>query len=166
MTRSTSRFDSLAQQWGAPLYRFALWLWGNTGKAERLVSLTLRRACRLEIPHEGNALPFLIELMIREVAPITLRYRGRPAALPAPPLSTDFPEGEMERLRLVVRRLPEEYRLPLLLQVLAGMEIPRIAAVLETSEASVATRLCRARQWLLKQETRVDRLPTAGRGGR
>jgi RNA polymerase sigma-70 factor (ECF subfamily) len=48
----------------------------------------------------------------------------------------------------IVGMLPETYREPLLLQVLGGFSCVEIAAMLDTSEGAVMTRLTRARQAL------------------
>jgi len=51
----------------------------------------------------------------------------------------------------VVRRLPETYREPLLLQVLGGFSCAEIAGMLGTTEGAIMTRLTRARQALRQQ---------------
>ena len=47
-----------------------------------------------------------------------------------------------------IARLPDEYREPLVLQVLLGLSTEEIAAQLGLSTGAVLTRLCRARQKL------------------
>jgi RNA polymerase sigma-70 factor, ECF subfamily len=51
-------------------------------------------------------------------------------------------------VRAAIMRLPDEYREPLVLQVLMGYSTAEIARELDLSGPAVLTRLCRARQRL------------------
>ena len=51
-------------------------------------------------------------------------------------------------LRAALMKLPDEYREPLVLQVLMGYSTAEIARELELSVPAVLTRLCRARRRL------------------
>ena len=51
-------------------------------------------------------------------------------------------------LRRAIMQLPEEYREPLVLQVLGGLSTAEIAQELELTQAAVLTRLFRARNRL------------------
>jgi RNA polymerase sigma-70 factor (ECF subfamily) len=83
------------------------------------------------------------------------RARPRPSTLaiepPGPdetataPLSVDDEAG---RLMTLSRRLPEGYREPLMLRALQGMRGRHIAEILGISEATVETRIARARRML------------------
>ena len=57
-------------------------------------------------------------------------------------------EQEVAELRAAMFRLPDEYREPLVLQVLMGFSTVEIARELELSTAAVLTRLFRARKQL------------------
>ena len=55
---------------------------------------------------------------------------------------------ELVGLRLAITQLPEEYRVPLVMQVLGGFTTDEIARELALSTAAVLTRLFRARNRL------------------
>ena len=57
-------------------------------------------------------------------------------------------DQELAELRLAIFKLPEEYREPLVLQVLLGFSTAEIAAQLNLTTAAVLTRLFRARRQL------------------
>jgi RNA polymerase sigma-70 factor (ECF subfamily) len=57
-------------------------------------------------------------------------------------------EQDLAELRAAVFKLPEEYREPLVLQVLMGYSTAEIAAELGLSTGAVLTRLFRARKRL------------------
>jgi hypothetical protein len=68
-------------------------------------------------------------------------------ALGDPALASDGDAG-LEDLRRAIMQLPDEYREPLVLQVLGGLTTVEIAAELELTQAAVLTRLFRARNRL------------------
>ena len=57
-------------------------------------------------------------------------------------------DQDLTELRAALFKLPEEYREPLILQVLMGYSTAEIAQELELSNAAVLTRLFRARKQL------------------
>ena len=57
-------------------------------------------------------------------------------------------DEESQRLLGLVRRLPEAYREPLMLRALHGMRSRQIAEILDVPEATVDTRISRARKML------------------
>ena len=73
------------------------------------------------------------------------------------PESLDDPAGRLireERNRLIwnaLERIPENYRIPLILYYRNEESMPEIAAVLECSEEALAMRLSRARKYLRKE---------------
>jgi RNA polymerase sigma-70 factor (ECF subfamily) len=76
------------------------------------------------------------------------RWRGQTPAL-ADPVEDEPTDGSDPSRDWLLRRelqaLPEEYREPLLLQVLGGFSCEEIAGLLGVSRATVMTRLFRAR---------------------
>jgi RNA polymerase sigma-70 factor (ECF subfamily) len=64
-----------------------------------------------------------------------------------PALASDGDAG-LEDLRRAIMQLPDEYREPLVLQVLGGFTTSEIAADLGLTQAAVLTRLFRARNRL------------------
>ena len=74
--------------------------------------------------------------------------------LPAGATDTDT-SPDILALRTAIRRLPESYREPLLLQVIEGFRLEDIAEIMSLPRNTVATRLHRARQ-KLKQQLELD----------
>jgi len=68
-------------------------------------------------------------------------------ALGDPALASDGDAG-LEDLRRAIMQLPDEYREPLVMQVLGGFTTGEIAADLGLTQAAVLTRLFRARNRL------------------
>jgi RNA polymerase sigma-70 factor (ECF subfamily) len=64
-----------------------------------------------------------------------------------PALASDGDAG-LEDLRRAIMQLPDEYREPLVMQVLGGLSTAEIAAELSLTQAAVLTRLFRARNRL------------------
>lgn len=143
------RFTALVQVWTADLYRFAYWLARDRQRAEDLVQETFLRAWRSLVQLRDNqaAKSWLFTILRNE-------YHRRPTtAGDAGEFPIEEPTDNNDATQdWVVRRhilaLPEEYREPLLLQVLGGHDCDEIAAMLGVSRAAVMTRLFRARQRL------------------
>ena len=75
------------------------------------------------------------------------------------PLLAASEDEELMELRAALFRLPDDYREPLVLQVLMGYSTAEIAAELGLSNAAVLTRLFRARKQLRAlcgEDTRLD----------
>jgi RNA polymerase sigma-70 factor (ECF subfamily) len=149
------RFERLCEPLRADLYRFAFWLARDRSIAEDVVQETLLRAWRsLEtLTEDGSAKPWLLTIARREHARLHERKRlvtvdvDALAAAEDPALgqSDDHESGDVVAAILA---LPEEYREPLVLQVLIGYSTEDIAAHLGLTNGAVLTRLCRARQRL------------------
>jgi RNA polymerase sigma-70 factor (ECF subfamily) len=137
------------------LYRFAFWLARDAGVAEDVVQETLLRAWRsLESLSDDSAVkPWLLTIARREHA--RLHERKRLETVDVDVLSrAEHPalgrsdDQETSDLREAILGLPDEYREPLVLQVLMGCTTEEIAAQLGLTNGAVLTRLCRARQRL------------------
>ena len=149
------RFERLCEPLRADLYRFAFWLARDPGVAEDVVQETLLRAWRSldSLTDDGAARPWLLTIARREHARLYERKRLETvdvdalAAIEDPALgrSDDHESGEV---RSAIFALPEEYREPLVLQVLMGYSTEEIAQQLGLTSGAVLTRLCRARQKL------------------
>jgi RNA polymerase sigma-70 factor (ECF subfamily) len=75
------------------------------------------------------------------------------------PLLAAADDRDVEDLRAALFKLPDEYREPLVLQVLMGYSTAEIAGELGLSKAAVLTRLFRARLQLRRlcgEDTRLD----------
>lgn len=140
---------------GADLYRFAYWLCRDRHAAEDIVQEACLRAWKSwgSLRELAQAKPWLLTIVRNEFArraPAAARAAREEQAdeqeLPAMP---SFEPG-LEAAQIVAS-LPATYREPLLLQVLGGFSCAEIAAMLDTSEGAVMTRLTRARQALRRE---------------
>lgn len=148
------RFESLVQRYHTELYRYARWLGADSATAEDLVQDVFLRAWNaLDTLRDAKASKsWLITILRRENARRFERYRPEQSdvdvdELPGPAATAD-PNTDTAVLRQAIAELPETYRQPLLLQVLAGYRCEEIADLLELSPGAVMTRLFRAREKL------------------
>lgn len=157
-----ARFMEVVGRYRDDLYRYALWLVHDPAVAEDLVQESLLRAWKsLDKLHKPEAArSWLITILRRENARrferIQPRYSDIPMeALGDPQVHYDT-STEAFVLRNALERLPDEYREPLLLQVLHGYSQKEIALRLGISVAGAGTRLFRARRKLraLLEETK------------
>jgi RNA polymerase sigma-70 factor (ECF subfamily) len=149
------RFERLCEPLRADLYRFAYWLARDASVAEDVVQETLLRAWRsLESLSDDAAVkPWLLTIARREHARLHERKRLETVDVDSLARAEDPALGrshdpEAADLREAIFSLPDEYREPLLLQVLMGCTTEEIATQLGLSNGAVLTRLCRARQRL------------------
>jgi RNA polymerase sigma-70 factor (ECF subfamily) len=137
------------------LLRFAWWLARDRSVAEDVVQETLIRAwkSRDELKDAAAARPWLFTIARREHARLYERKRlptvdvEDAEALGDPALASDGDTALLD-LRQAIMKLPDEYREPLVLQVLGGFTTAEIAAELNLTQAAVLTRLFRARNRL------------------
>ena len=149
------RFEELCGPLRADLYRFAFWLARDPGVAEDVVQETLLRAwLSLDaLTDDGAVKPWLLTIARREHARLYERKRLETVDVDAlataedPSLARPDDDGADE-VRAAMFALPEDYREPLVLQVLLGYSTDEIARHLGLSNGAVLTRLCRARQKL------------------
>jgi RNA polymerase sigma-70 factor (ECF subfamily) len=161
--RGESAFARLCDELRPDLYRFAYWLARDRDVAEDVVQEALLRGWRSReaLATVAAAKPWLLTIVRREHA--RLYERRRFETVPVDDLvGSESPElGVAEDLEtLHVRRailaLEDDYREPLVMQVLLGHSTDEIAAQLGLTRGAVLTRLFRARQKL------KDRLGLAG----
>jgi RNA polymerase sigma-70 factor (ECF subfamily) len=137
------------------LLRFAFWLARDRSVAEDVVQETLIRAwkSRAELKDPAATRPWLLTIVRREHARLYERKR-----LPTvdvddveiqgdPALATEGDTG-LDDLRRAVMQLPDEYREPLVMQVLGGLTTAEIGKELGLTQAAVLSRLFRARNKL------------------
>jgi RNA polymerase sigma-70 factor (ECF subfamily) len=149
------RFERLCEPLRPDLYRFAVWLARDRAVAEDVVQETLLRAWKSldSLTDDGAVRPWLLTIARREHARLHERKRfdtvdvDDVAAMEDPALGR-VDDHETRELRAAIFALPEEYREPLVLQVLMGYTTDEIAAHLGLTSGAVLTRLCRARQRL------------------
>jgi len=148
-------FTRLLEMLQPDLLRFACWLARDRSVAEDVVQETLIRAwkSREELKDPAAARPWLFTIVRREHARLFERKRlplvdiDSIEALGDPALATEGDAG-LDDLRRAIMQLPDEYREPLVLQVLGGFTTAEIASQLQLTQAAVLTRLFRARNRL------------------
>lgn len=90
---------------------------------------------------------WLVRILINQCRDQLRRRRRDPLPLDAEPAREDRLCEDLH-LRLALKRLPEKYRLPLILHHMEGYSVRETAAVLKLSEAAARSRLHRARKAL------------------
>ena len=157
-----ARFDALVAGEMPNLYRYAYWLSGNRSVADDLVQDTLLRAWRSidQLADPAAAKGWLLTILRRENARRFERKRPAESEMPVEAVADGHRDYDTSTEAFALRRalelLPEDYREPLLLQVIYGYSQKEIAAQLGLSSAGVGTRLFRARQKMRELLDDVD----------
>ncbi len=150
-----ARFQALCHSLRPDLLRFAFWLSRDRALAEDVVQESMLRAWKAQdsLLDESAAKPWFLTIIRREFARTFERKR-----LPSvniddleeseEPALAATEEHELAQMRAAIFKLPDEYREPLVLQVLMGYTTAEIARELELSGPTVLTRLFRARNRL------------------
>ena len=154
MGNSQAQFAALVQAYSADLYRFAVWLCRDRVWAEDLVQDTYLRAWRglARLRSEESAKAWLLTILRREHAR-QRQQQHHDVALDdgdLPESSTEHEETDTDtvNLRQAILQLTDDYREPLLLQVIGGFSAEEIGQMMNLSAQTVLTRLFRARQKL------------------
>ena len=147
-------FNQLFERYGSDLKRYAYWLAGDRQVAEDLMQETLLRAWKSldKLQNIRAAKGWLLTIVRRENARRFERFQPPESKIPLDDLGAREKSYDTSTeafvLRQAIRKLPEEYRQPLLMQVLEGYSQKEIAEQIGISSAGVGTRLFRARQKL------------------
>lgn len=156
------RYESLVDSLYQDVYRYAIWLCRNQPLAEDLVQETFLRAWRSldSLENDKAAKAWLFTILRRENARLYERYRPELVDIENQSVSEaadQEPDAKMERELLLnaINRLDDEYKQPLLLQVIGGFSGKEIAEIMDLNNNTVMTRLFRARS-KLKQEFGLD----------
>ena len=151
-SRRQLRFERIVGTYREDLFRYAYWLSRNRELAEDVVQDSLLRAWRSldSLREDAAAKPWLLTIVRRENARYFERKRLETTdiddlhqAQQAEIAHHDNPD--IDDLRQSMLALAEEYREPLVLQVLMGFSTKEIAEVMELKSGAVLTRLHRAR---------------------
>lgn len=160
-TERRRRFDEVVGVFHQDIYRYAAWLSRDPGIAEVVVQETLLRAWKSldSLETDGAARQWLLTIARRENA----RYfeRKTPETLDIDELTpgqsamvAEEHDPALEDLRRAILALKDEYREPLVLQVLMGYSTREIAELMDIKPGAVLTRLHRAR---LKLKESIDK---------
>jgi len=149
------RFARLCEELRPDLYRFAYWLARDRAVAEDVVQEALLRAWRSRdsLAESGAARPWLLTIVRREHARLYERKRHDTVSVDALVESESAElaaavDQETTDVRRAILALEDDYREPLVLQVLMGLSTQEIADQLGLTQAAVLTRLFRARHKL------------------
>jgi RNA polymerase sigma-70 factor (ECF subfamily) len=157
------RFEAIVKEYSDDLFRYTYWLCRDKNMAEELVQEAFLRAWKSidSLREDKAAKSWLITIVRREYA----RQFER-AKLPMtdvedlgvlPERSAEYDTStEAFVLRRALADLPEDYREPLVLQVIGGYSSEEIAEIMGIKAGAVMTRLFRARQKLREVLTGGD----------
>ena len=155
------RFDRVVSVLHKDLYRYAAWLCRDPGIAEEVVQEALLRAWKsLDALREDSAAKsWLLTIVRRENARYFERKRLETVDIDSltPGQSAMLAETEdpnIAEMREALYRLEDDYREPLVLQVLMGHSTKEIAELMGIKAGAVLTRLHRAR---IKLKEEVER---------
>ncbi|MBT8082541.1 MAG: sigma-70 family RNA polymerase sigma factor [Gammaproteobacteria bacterium] len=150
------RFDSLVSVYYADMFRYAAWLSRDRSVAEEVVQEALLRAWKAldALRDDGAAKPWLLTIVRRENARYFERRRLETVDIDnlsasQAALLAEEPDEQLDDLRHAIFELDDDYREPLVLQVLMGYSTNEIAAMMGLKQGAVLTRLHRARQKLM-----------------
>jgi len=151
-TTRRRRFDELVGVFHQDMYRYAAWLSRDRTVAEDVVQESLFRAWKsLEsLRDDAAAKHWLLTIVRRENARYFERRRLETVDVDdltpsQEALLADQPDHEMDDVRDAIYRLDDDYREPLVLQVLMGYSTNEIGELMGLRQGAVLTRLHRAR---------------------
>ncbi|MFZ2507076.1 MAG: sigma-70 family RNA polymerase sigma factor [Steroidobacteraceae bacterium] len=164
-TERQRRFATICEELRPDLMRFAFWLGRDRQLAEDVVQEALLRAWKSfdGLAEESKAKSWLLTIVRREFARSFERKRlevtnlDALVAAEADVLAADE-DAALAEMREALFRLDDEYREPLVLQVMMGYSTQEIADQMGLQQGAVLTRLFRARA-RLRQELGVAAEP-------
>ncbi|GGD55862.1 sigma-70 family RNA polymerase sigma factor [Lacimicrobium alkaliphilum] len=151
MISKQKRYETLVQAMHSDIYRYAYWLVGNKAIAEDITQETFLRAWKSldSLNDEKAAKSWLITILRRENARRFERKQFDLVDMDDVALCDGGPDHdtqlEHQELHKLMSGLSEEYREPLILQIMFGFSGDEIAAQLTLNKNTVMTRLFRAR---------------------
>ncbi len=154
MRQKNQQFESLVRSFYQSLYRYAYWQCKDKEIAEDLVQETFAKAWKNieQLKSLDSAKPWLFTIINRENARRFARKQ-----LPMTDLTDEWTiediadkSAPLEKIPLqrAIKKLPTEYREPLILQIVAGCTTDEIAKIMNLNSNTISTRLHRARSFL------------------
>jgi RNA polymerase sigma-70 factor (ECF subfamily) len=157
-TDARRRFGSLCESLRPDLLRFAYWLGRDRQLAEDVVQEAMLRAWKSldSLTDEGKAKSWLLTIVRREFARSFERKRFEVSDLDAlvaaeADVLAAEDDDDLAQMREALFRLEDEYREPLVLQVMMGYTTQEIADAMGMQQGAVLTRLFRARARLRRE---------------
>ena len=146
------RFDRLVSIWHRDMYRYATWLSRDPAIAEDVVQEAMLRAWKSldALREEDAAKQWVLTIVRRENARYFERKRLETVDIDnlTPSQSAMLAESsdtDLDDVREAIYKLDDDYREPLVLQVLMGHTTKEIAEMMDIKPGAVLTRLHRAR---------------------
>jgi RNA polymerase sigma-70 factor (ECF subfamily) len=146
------RFDRFVAGYHQDMYRYAAWLSRDPAIAQDVVQEALLRAWKSldNLRDDGSAKQWLLTIVRRENARFFERKRLETVDIDNLTASQEALLGveentELDDMRKAIYELDDDYREPLVLQVLMGFSTSEIAAQMGLKQGAVLTRLHRAR---------------------
>ena len=151
-------FERLVAPWRDDLFRYVFWLCRDPELADDVVQETMLRAFRSldKLEDESAVKPWLLTIARREHARVYERKRFETRDIDdltqaeAAFVGTEG-DSDVDDMRAAIFRLDDDYREPLVLQVLMGFSTQEIAQMMDLRQGAVLTRLHRARKKLMEQ---------------
>ncbi len=162
-------FEQLVRSYSTDLYRYAFWLSKNPTVAEDLVQESFMRAWRSidKLKDEKAAKAWLVTIVRRENARRFEKYS--PVVLELEEALAEETEAmgplenlEQQQMYQAIMQLEEKYREPLLMQLIMGFTNSEIAEMLGEAQATINTRLFRARKQLKAMFSTPEQLQKGG----
>lgn len=157
MSRETL-FQTLVEGLLPDVFAYAMWLTKNKAEAEDIAQESLIRAWRFvgKLRDQNAVKPWLLTIVRREFIRVRRKQaRLAEVSLEEPKAFLEQIEGQADVLnveQLAVRealaQLEDDYREPLVLQVLMGYSTNEIATIMGLKQGAVLTRVFRARKQL------------------
>jgi len=152
MGERRQRFDRLVAVYYMDMFRYAAWLCRDRSIAEEVVQEALLRAWKSldALRDAAAAKQWLLTIVRRENARYFERRRLETVDIDnltasQSALLAEAPNEELNDLREAIYGLEDDYREPLVLQVLMGYSTSEIAELMGLKQGAVLTRLHRAR---------------------
>jgi RNA polymerase sigma-70 factor (ECF subfamily) len=151
MANKQKRYEALVLALHSDIFRYACWLVKNKTVAEDIVQETFLRAWKSldSLKDEKAAKSWLITILRRENARRFERKQFDLVDIDDVSVMDERLSNEVEiehkELRAIMGSLSEEYREPLMLQIIFGYSGDEIAEQLNLNKNTVMTRLFRAR---------------------
>ena len=146
------RFDRIVAVFHPDMYRYAAWLCRDKAIAEDVVQEALLRAWKSldALRDESSAKQWLLTIVRRENARYFERRRLETVDIDnltasQAALLAEAPNEQLDDLRESIYELEDDYREPLVLQVLMGYSTAEIGELMGLKQGAVLTRLHRAR---------------------
>ncbi len=144
-----SRYEAAVQDTYRTIYRYAYWLCLEQKMTEELVHATYR-----EVWHRLDSLKNEASVILLLISILRMEYTKRLACFDCNKCDEKYcssSNSEQHMLQQQIMILPLEYREPLVLSLMVGLNNAQISEVLGISANTVETRLFNARIQLKKQ---------------